>query len=207
MDSTELIRHLKHENTQALSEMIKEQEKQAYIRSFPAFMDRVIREKHIKRKDIALRTGLSQDYTYKILNGSKRTTERDYILAICFALRMDLKQTQHALSIYGMPQLDENDARSGIIIRAIVILQYSNLGWVLWNRLGSEEAMIWYAMALEMMDDFLKDDHPGIAGQLRSRYSHIATLLDTFYRETGREKDRETLARRMRKREIPFEDR
>ena len=91
--------------------------------------------------------------------------------------------------------------------RAIVVLQYGNLGWVLWNRLGSEEAMIWYVMALEMMDDFLKDNHPEIEGQLRSRYSHIATLLDTFYRETGREKDREALARKMKKRGIPFENR
>ncbi|MBR6705882.1 MAG: hypothetical protein IKI84_04290 [Clostridia bacterium] len=119
MDTNEMIRYLKHESTQALSEIIKKQEKQAYISSFPVFMDRMIREKHIKRKDIALRTGLSQDYTYKILNGSKRTAERDYILAICFAVRMDMAQTQHALNIYGMPQLDENDARSAAIIRAI----------------------------------------------------------------------------------------
>ena len=119
MDTNKLIRYLKHENALALSEMIKEQEKQATVSSFPVFMDRVIREKHIKRKDIALRTGLSQYYTYIFLNGSKRTAERDYILAICFAVRMDLNETQHALNIYGMPQLDENDARSGIIIRAI----------------------------------------------------------------------------------------
>ena len=99
MDTNKLIRYLKHENALALSEMIKEQEKQATVSSFPVFMDRVIREKHIKRKDIALRTGLSQDYTYKILNGSKRTAERDYILAICFAVRMDLNETQHALNI------------------------------------------------------------------------------------------------------------
>ncbi len=87
--------------------------------SFPVFMEDMLREHHVSRKKIALRAGLSQDYTYKLLRGDKHTTERDYIIAICMAAEMTFAQTQHALSIYGMPVLSTQDPRSYLIIRAI----------------------------------------------------------------------------------------
>ena len=75
----------------------------------------MIREHKIKRKNIAVRSGMSQDYTYKLLRGDKKTTERDYFLAICIAIGMNLAQVQHALRIYGMPVLSKADLRSHII--------------------------------------------------------------------------------------------
>ena len=73
----------------------------------------------VSRKNVAVRSGLSQDYVYKLLRGDKRTDERDYILAMCIAIGMNFPQTQHALLSYGMQPLSEGDLRSHLIILAI----------------------------------------------------------------------------------------
>ena len=86
---------------------------------FVPFMDRMIAEHGISRKNVAVRSGLSQDYVYKLLRGDKHTDERDYILAMCFAIGMDLAQTQRALSSYGMPLLSEGDPRARVILLAL----------------------------------------------------------------------------------------
>ncbi len=111
---TELIRKLKYGRTDELA-MLAEEMKPDYADSFPAFMEQILREKKLKRVQIARRAGLSQDYLYKILRGDKRTTERDYIIAICMAAKMNIAQTQHTLRIYGMPLLDRHDMRSNVI--------------------------------------------------------------------------------------------
>ena len=82
-------------------------------------MEEMLKEYKVSRKTVALRSGLSQDYLYKLLRGDKHTNERDYILAMCFAIGMNFRQTQHALSSYGMPILSEGDLRSHIIMLAI----------------------------------------------------------------------------------------
>ena len=120
MNEDELLYLLKHGRAEEVRFIVKDlQEKQSYSEDFPTFIDTMIRENKVKRKDIAIRAGMSQDYTYKLLRGDKKTTERDYILAICIAIGMNLAQVQHALRIYGMPTLNSADLRSHIIALAI----------------------------------------------------------------------------------------
>lgn len=87
--------------------------------SFVSYMDRLISESKMSRSVIVQRSGLSRDYMYKVLRGDKTTTERDYIIAFCMAMKLDIIHTQHALELYPFPVLDEEDIRSGIIIAAI----------------------------------------------------------------------------------------
>lgn len=88
--------------------------------TFGQFMTEKIRRSGYSRQQIALMAGLSTDYTYKILNGGKRTDERDYIIAICMAAKMGYTDIQHALELYPFPTLDEADGRSEIIITCIL---------------------------------------------------------------------------------------
>ena len=83
-------------------------------------MDQVLKEKKISRKQLAARSGLSQDYLYKLLRGDKKTNERDYALAICIAAGMNLSQAQYVLRLLGMPTLSDRDMRSHIIKLAIM---------------------------------------------------------------------------------------
>ena len=115
MNEDELLYFLKHGRADDIRFIFKDIEERSYPEDFPTFIDAMIREHKIKRKYIAIRSGMSQDYTYKLLRGDKKTTERDYILAICIAIGMNLAQVQHALRIYGMPVLSKEDLRSHII--------------------------------------------------------------------------------------------
>ncbi len=119
MDEQTLYDLLKHGKSAEVAAFIRAEQKKEYSFEFPVFMDQMLAEYKIKRKTVAIRAGLSQEYTYKLLRGTKRTTERDYILAMCLAIGMNYGQTQHALSIYGMPTLNAKDIRSRIIGLAI----------------------------------------------------------------------------------------
>ena len=84
--------------------------------SFAKFMDEMISKYRIKRIDISRITGISQDYLYKLLNGTRHTHQRDYILAICCAVGMNAEETQQALSLNQMDVLDENKPREKLIL-------------------------------------------------------------------------------------------
>ena len=46
-------------------------------------------------------------------------TERDYILRFCFALGLNLRDTQRALKLYGMRELYAKDPRDIVLIVAV----------------------------------------------------------------------------------------
>ena len=119
IDDERLLQLLKHGRGLEIREYLKTEQKQDYSMDFAIFMDQMLKEHKVSRKTVAIRSGLSQDYTYKLLRGDKKTTERDYILAMCIAIGMNYAQTQHALSIQGMPLLNRTDLRSHVISLAI----------------------------------------------------------------------------------------
>lgn len=107
LNDKELLRLLKHGRAEELAELAEEM-KPTYADSFPAFMDQMLKEHHLKRSTVARRSGLSQDYLYKLLRGDKRTTERDYIIAICMAAGLNIAQTQHLQPGFSMEFAQEN---------------------------------------------------------------------------------------------------
>lgn len=119
MNDNELLQLLKYGRGEEARIYFGSIQEQAYSEDFTHFIDEMIDLYGIKRKEIALRSGMSQDYTYKLLRGDKKTTERDYILAICIAIGMNYAQVQHALRIYGMPVLSNSDLRSHVIALGI----------------------------------------------------------------------------------------
>lgn len=90
-----------------------------YSPVFRDFMQEMINRYRIKRSDISRITGISQDYLYKILSGTKHTAQIDYIIAICCVIGMSAEETQHALMINGMPLLNEKDPRDKLILDSL----------------------------------------------------------------------------------------
>lgn len=90
--------------------------------SFSDYMYAMIKRSGRTKAMVAQRAGLSRDYMYKILNtnSGKRTTERDYLIAICMAADMSFMETQHALELYPFPLLDDVDLRCAVIIIALL---------------------------------------------------------------------------------------
>ncbi|NLJ40043.1 MAG: hypothetical protein GX352_00285 [Clostridiales bacterium] len=86
---------------------------------FVAYMDWLISDKKLKRKDIFQKADMPQKYGYKLLSGESRTIDRDKLLRIFIAMNMTLKETQRALTLYGMSILYPKLKRDAIIIIAL----------------------------------------------------------------------------------------
>lgn len=77
-------------------------------------------KRHRKKKvDVARASGISENYVFKILNGQKRTGERDYVIAMCRAAEMDIRETDMALVYNGMTGLNPFCSRDAVIMRCI----------------------------------------------------------------------------------------
>ena len=117
----------KEESTTALLEVLKTAgpadlpriEKQYLSRpplSFAAYMDQLLAEKGYKRQQVFQRANLPQKYGYKLLTGESRTSDRDKLLRLFFAMQLSLQQVQRALALYGMPQLYAKKKRDAIFM-------------------------------------------------------------------------------------------
>ena len=87
--------------------------------NFVSYMDELLARKQLKRQEVLLRANLPQKYGYKLLTGESHTTNRDKILRLCFAMELDLKQTQRVLNLYGMNELYPKNQRDVILIVAL----------------------------------------------------------------------------------------
>lgn len=100
--------------------------------SFVGFVDRYIEDHGLKRQFIINKAQLSPQYGYKLLSGQKHTKDRNVIIRLCMAMGMSLDETQQALRSYGMPPLDHNLCRDGIIIAGVTHGHdiYTVQGWL-----------------------------------------------------------------------------
>ena len=110
---------MNEKNTQGLENILKsthiknfndycEENKESMItgeESFIVYMKSLLQEKKITQQYVFLNADISERYGYKLLNGEKRTKQRDIILRICYAAEFSLEETQRALKKYGMPAL------------------------------------------------------------------------------------------------------
>lgn len=85
---------------------------------FAAYMRSQFKKAGRRQQDIFLAGDIPERYGYKIISEEKHTRQRDCILRICFGARFRLKQTQHALRIYGMAPLYAKDPRDAALIIA-----------------------------------------------------------------------------------------
>ena len=65
---------------------------------------------------VFLDADIPERYGYKLISGEKHTKQRDIILRICYAAGMSLEETQHALALYGMPQLYARLSRDAVLM-------------------------------------------------------------------------------------------
>lgn len=72
---------------------------------FIIYMKKLFQEKKLTQQQVFLKADIPERYGYKLLNGEKRTKQRDVILRICYAAEFTLEETQRALKEYEMPTL------------------------------------------------------------------------------------------------------
>ena len=77
-------------------------------------------------------------------------------------------------------------------------LALNNHAWVLWNRLASEEAIIYYGRAIDLIEGYLSTGTPN-PEQMRKNLEKEAGELYKIYIATGKKREAERLIARMRK--------
>lgn len=87
-------------------------------RPFSAYMHEMLQKYKKTQQEVFLQADLSERFGYKLLAEEKHTKRRDYILRICYALGMDLEETQRALTLYGMAPLYARIPRDAVLMIA-----------------------------------------------------------------------------------------
>lgn len=87
--------------------------------AFTKFMRETFKKKGIVQQKIFFEAGIPERYGYKLISRERVTKRRDVILRICICSGFTLKETQQALTYYGMPELYSRSMRDAVLIIAI----------------------------------------------------------------------------------------
>ena len=104
-----------------------------------------------------------------------------------------LDYTERALDIIRDQSLDRRPS-----YHEFTFLALNNHAWVLWNRLASEEAIIYYGRAIDLIEGYLATGTPNPV-QMKENLKKEATELYKIYQATGKRREAERLTARMRK--------
>lgn len=89
------------------------------LRSFVAYIDKLVEQKGLKRQDIFQRAALDQKYGYKLVTGERHTNDRDKLLRIFLAMKLTSKQIQRGLELYGLPAFYPKRSRDALLVICI----------------------------------------------------------------------------------------
>ncbi len=84
----------------------------------PGFLNEMLERKGLRRIDVVHAANLNETFGYQIFTGARRPS-RDKVLALAFALGLDLHETQRLLSLADAGSLYSKNRRDAIIIFCI----------------------------------------------------------------------------------------
>ncbi len=113
--TTELLNILK--KTKDISNFVNNEELISK-QNLSAYLDKLIKQKHLKKSDIIKKSGLDRSYAYDIFAG-KKVPSRDKVLALCFAMKLDIEEIQALLKSTGYAILYPRMKRDSILLFAI----------------------------------------------------------------------------------------
>lgn len=96
-------------------EIGKQKEKPSGKCEFAIFIDEKAKSLDMRRRDVAKWVGIDPERFRKIVNRNNQTKKRDCIIACGFALRLSSGETNDALLMYDLPQLDDRLEREDLI--------------------------------------------------------------------------------------------
>lgn len=115
-ETNELDQLLRSSREQDIDRFLREEIGDLPYIGFRSYMDAMIAQKGLKRRDILQRADFPQSYGYKLLTGERHTIQRDYILRLCLACRMTRQETDRALRLYGMSPLYARSPRDAVLL-------------------------------------------------------------------------------------------
>lgn len=85
-------------------------------RNLAAYLQDLINERGLKRKDVVRAAQLDATYGYQIFTGQRTNPSRDKILQLAFAMHLPLRETDRLLQAAGASKLYCKDRRDAIVI-------------------------------------------------------------------------------------------
>ena len=85
---------------------------------FTAYMHEMLGKYGKTQQEAFLQADFPERFGYKLLSGEKHTKQRDYIIRICYAIGMNLEETQRAITLYGMAPLYARIPRDAVLMIA-----------------------------------------------------------------------------------------
>ena len=84
--------------------------------SVSEYMTDLILKKRMRKKTVISRSGVSENLGYKLLNGTKATTDRDKIIGLCIGAGCSVRETNRALTLARLGALYIHSARDAVIM-------------------------------------------------------------------------------------------
>lgn len=115
-----LDRILKDTSRRGLGAYLKQNDEmmQDGERPFTAYMRKIIKRNGISQHKMFRVANVSDSYGYKIIAMEKITTDRDLIIQLCLAAKMELEEVNRALKLYEMSPLYAKVPRDAALIIA-----------------------------------------------------------------------------------------
>ncbi|MCR5232628.1 MAG: hypothetical protein K6E53_01785 [Lachnospiraceae bacterium] len=116
--TNELEKKLESVHPSGIKDFVADNEEELMTgnRDFMNYINELIRQKKLFKRDVFLDADISLGYGSKLLTGEKNTRSRDVILKICYAAGFNLEETQRALKLYPMDILYVRNKRDALIM-------------------------------------------------------------------------------------------
>ena len=106
------------ENAKSIGSYLERNEASMIPRSLPEHLQLLLKQKGMRRADVARGSLLDRKYIYQIFDGTK-TPSRDKLIAMAFGLRLSVEEVQTMLKLSENTELYVRDRADAIILFAL----------------------------------------------------------------------------------------
>lgn len=86
-------------------------------------------------------------------------------------------------------------------LQMVIVTMYNNYAWVLWNKLGDIQSIMYYGRALELLEGYmLRGEQP--VEKVKAELAHIGKALYSLYKGINKDKEAEKLLLRLEKNDV-----
>ena len=107
------------QQTEEIHSYLKDNKKSLHYPTIAEFLNKVLQDKGMTKKELIEESNLDRVYVYQILSGVKTAPSRAKLLSLAIALKLSLDETQHLLKYGKVPELYPRDSTDSVIIYAI----------------------------------------------------------------------------------------
>ena len=87
-------------------------------KTFSDYFKDLLSQNKISQQKVFIDADISEKYGYKLISGEKHTNQRDTILRLCYAGKLNVEETNRSLILYGMSPLYARNKRDALLIVA-----------------------------------------------------------------------------------------